>query len=72
MTWKRGFLGIGVCALILLGLSTNASATITGTGCIIAGQDRTNSPCEWRSNKLCELTVWPASWLPVIPLLLEL
>jgi len=41
MTCKRGFLGIGACALILLGLSTNASANVTGMGCIIttlAGQ----------------------------------
>jgi len=37
MTWKRSFLGIGVCALMLLGLSTNASATISGTGCIVSG-----------------------------------
>ncbi len=37
MTWKRRFLGVGACALILLGISTNASATITGTGCIVTG-----------------------------------
>jgi len=37
MTCRRGFLGIGACALMLLGLSTNASATVTGAGCILAG-----------------------------------
>jgi hypothetical protein len=36
MTWKRHFVGIGACALILLGISTNASATIAGSGCVIA------------------------------------
>jgi PEP-CTERM motif len=35
MTWKRRFLGIGASALILLGISTNASATITGSGCVL-------------------------------------
>jgi len=37
MTCRRGFLGFGACALILLGLSTNASANVTGAGCILAG-----------------------------------
>jgi len=36
MTWKRHFVGIGACALILLGISTNASATIMGSGCVVA------------------------------------
>ena len=37
MTWIRRFLGIGACALILLGISTNAGATIAGTGCVLTG-----------------------------------
>jgi hypothetical protein len=44
MTWKRRFLGIGASALILLGISTNASATITGTGCVLSGAAAQSAP----------------------------
>src|SRR5205814_1009479 len=37
MTLRRRFLGVAACAVMLLGFSTVASATITGTGCILTG-----------------------------------
>ena len=37
MILKRWFFCIAACAVMLLGISTKASATITGTGCIIPG-----------------------------------
>ena len=37
MSSKRRFFPIAACAVMMLGLSTAASANITGTGCIVSG-----------------------------------
>jgi len=44
MKFKRRLLGIAACAVMLAGISTNASATVTGTGCIITGLTGQTAP----------------------------
>jgi hypothetical protein len=37
MQFERRFFGVVACAITLLGLSTSASASIIGTGCVVSG-----------------------------------
>jgi len=37
MAFERRFFSVMVCAIALLGLSTSASASIIGTGCVVSG-----------------------------------
>jgi len=44
MRFEKRFFSIVACAIILLGLSATASATITGTGCIVLGTSGQTAP----------------------------
>ena len=44
MQFERYFLSVAACAITMLGLSTSASATITGTGCVLSGSTFQTAP----------------------------
>ena len=44
MQLERHFFSVAACAITLLGLSTSASATITGTGCVMTGLAAQTAP----------------------------
>lgn len=44
MKFQRLFFSVAACAVMLLGLSTTASATITGAGCVLQGSASGHGP----------------------------
>jgi hypothetical protein len=63
MQFERRFFSVAACAITLLGLSTNASATITGTGCVVSGVPGQTAPLS-----VAAFTAWCTNMVSTIPL----
>lgn len=63
MQLQRRFFSVAACAIALLGLSTSARATITGTGCVVSGVPGQSAPLS-----VAAFTAWCANNVPTIPL----
>ena len=63
MQFERRFFSVAACAITLLGLSTRAGATITGTGCVVSGIPGQSAPLS-----VGMFTAWCTNQVPTIPL----